>query len=308
MIHHSPVAQSFSNSKPPLAEKPSKDHPRNKSEESSTTSVYQAKVADLSCKVNVTWCKSLIDHSLSIHVENPSAENHHTCKIDLDILHFWNKKGLKSFEIDEKRVDFFWDFREVKFSNSPEPCSDYYLAMVSNKEVVLLLGDLKNEAYKRTNSKPSLEEATLVYKKENVYGKRLFCTKAKLGEGKKEHDIVIENAVSGFGDPEMWISADGIVLIRVMKLHWRFRGNETVFLNNLPIQIFWDVHDWLFNSPSSGHALFIFKPGAPEYSPDSDLDGTNRSGEAVGSDIYDSLWTTTSAADFCHFLYARQID
>ena len=305
MIHQTPIAQHFPNSKPPLAEKPFKDPLRNKSEESSITSVYQAKVSDLSCKVSVTWCKSLIDHSLTIQIENPFAENlpqhHHPCKIDLDILHFWNKKGLKSFEINQNRIDFYWDFRDVKFSKSPEPCSDYYLAMVSNKEVVLLIGDLKNEAYKRTNSRPSLEEAVLVYKQENVYGKRLFCTKAQLGKGKKEHDIVIENAISGFGDPEIWISADGEVLIRVMNLHWRFRGNETVLLNNLPVQIFWDVHDWLFNTPSSGHALFIFKPGAPEYSPDSGPDSLDCGGEDV-------LRTTSSAADFCHFLYARLID
>lgn len=79
-------------------------------------------------------------------------------------------------------------------------------------------------------------------------GKGFFCTRAMLNAGKKEHDIVIENSLSGPGDPEMWISVEGAVVIRVLNLNWRFRGNETGMANNVPLQIFWDVvvhHPWI---------------------------------------------------------------
>lgn len=224
------------------------------------TRVYQAKLAELMlCNISVTWCKNLTSHCLGITVEK---ENHNfTCKIDLKTWQFWGKKGLKSFEIDGQRVDIFWDFRQAKFSSAAEPCSDYYVALVSNEEVALLLGDLKKDAYKRARSRPSLEEAALLYKRENVNGKRLFCTRAMVGEDQKEHDIVVENSLAGPGEPEMWITVDGTVAVRIMNLNWRFRGNESVMVNNAPLQIFWDVHDWLFTTPGSGQGLFIFKPG-----------------------------------------------
>ncbi|KAL5548733.1 hypothetical protein UlMin_003964 [Ulmus minor] len=237
--------------------------------QSAITCVYETKLAELLCNVSVTWCKTSTEHSLSIALDRPSKENHYTCKIDLKNCQYWGKKGLKSFEIEGKHADVYWDFRQVKFSNNPEPRSDYYVALVCDQEIVLLLGDLKDDAYKRTRSKPCLEEATLLRKKENVYGKRLFCTKAMLNEGEKEHDIVIENSISGLGEPEMWISIEGMVMIRIMNLNWRFRGNETIVVNNVPLQIFWDVHDWLFNNSDSSsgscHGLFIFKPSTIEF-------------------------------------------
>ena len=278
--------------------------------ESAITFVYQAKLAELLCNVSLTWCKRLTTHDLIITVDNPSKENHYTCKIDLKNTQCWGKKGLKSFDIEGTRVDIFWDFRQVKFSSSPEPCSNYYVALVHDEEAVLLLGDLKNDAYKRTRSRPCLDEATLLHKKENVCGKKLFCTKAMLNAGKEEHDIVIENSLSGPGDPEMWISVKGTVVIRIMNLNWRFRGNETVMLKNEPLEIFWDVHDWLFSSPGSGHGLFIFKLGTLD-SKDADSDSRNCSEvchNGTKHDNVDSPNGTSSTTEFCHFLYAWRID
>lgn len=258
----------------------------------SVTCVYQAKLGQLYYIISVTWCKNLTSHALSITVENPPQENRYTCKIDLKTWQFWGKKGLKSFEIDGKRADIFWDFRQAKFTSATEPCSDYYVALVSNEEVVLLLGDLKKDAFKRARSRPSLDEATLLCKKENVYGKRSFCTRTMVGADQKEHDIAIENYLLGPGDPEMRISVDGTVAVRIMNLNWRFRGNETVMVNNVPLQIFWDVHDWLFNGPGSGQGLFIFKPGK--------LDGeSNNSNNLDERNCSDGIIT-----EFSHFLYA----
>ncbi|GKV37466.1 hypothetical protein SLEP1_g45493 [Rubroshorea leprosula] len=234
--------------------------------QSSVTFIYQANIADMSRKVTLSWFKNPTNHYFNFIVENPSDEkNPYTCKIDLKTWQFWGKKGLKNINIEGRLVEVYWDIRQAKFSTSPEPSSDYYVAIVAGEEVAVLLGDLKEEAYKRTKKRPPSIEPTLRCKKEHVQGKRLFCTRTALAEGEKEHDIMIENSLSGHDDPEMWISIDGTVAIRVMNLHWRFRGNETVLVSNTPIEIFWDVHDWLYSSAGDGptHGLFIFKPSTP---------------------------------------------
>lgn len=299
---------------------PSEDQTTNKvAPQTSIIFVYQAKVAEFLRNVTVTWCKNLINHSLIITVENPCDENQSTCKVDIRVWQFWGRKGLKSFELDGKLVGIFWDFRQAKFSSTPEPCSDYYVAMVSGEEVVLLLGDLKKEAYERTRTRPSFEDATLLYKKEHVYGKRSFCTRAMLADGDKEHYIFIETSLPGPGpgpgvDPEMWISIDSTVLIRVMNLNWRFRGNEAVMVNNLPVQILWDVHDWLHGKPGSGRpGLFIFKTGPSAEcvsDDDHDPDDGKCSRESEGGSRYGSASPQgcPSTPDFCHFLYAWRID
>ncbi|THF97417.1 uncharacterized protein LOC114315723 [Camellia sinensis] len=261
------------------------------------TYTYETNVANLCRNVTVTWSKNLMNHTLHIVVENPSSENHYTCKVDLKTWQFWGRKGLKSFRVDDKCVNVFWDFRAAKFSTSPEPCSDYYVAVVSNEEIVLLLGDQKIEALKRTRSRPSLVDAMLVHKKESVFGKKYFRSKTMLGHGKKEHDIVIETSLAGPNDPEMWIFMDGVVLTRVMNLHWKFRGNESVLVEDAPLHIFWDVHNWLYNNPNSGQGFFIFKRGEPEI----ELDGNG----------YDKVLCDEDSGDgttFCHLLHAWMIE
>ncbi|XP_062013855.1 uncharacterized protein LOC133730244 [Rosa rugosa] len=289
----------FSISKPPsnenvcqVQESKDKAAPQN-----AVTYVYQAKLAGLCCNVTATWGKDLKNHFLCIEVPKPCQEALYICKIDLNSCQLWGKKGLKSFDIDGRRVDVYWDFRQAKFSGNPEPCSDYYVALVSKAEVVLLLGDLVTDAYKRTRSKPALEEATLMYKKEVVCGKRLFCSKAMLEVGREEHDIVIEASLSGPNDPEMWITVDGTMTIRIMNLNWRFRGNESVMLNDFPVEILWDVYDWLFSKQATGQGLFIFKPGRLDWE-SSHSDPGSRNSE------YNSPKESSSTIEFCHFLYA----
>lgn len=188
-------------------------------------------------------------------------------------------------------MDVYWDLRSAKFSGSPEPYGDFYFALVSNEEVVLLLGDYKKKAYKRTKARPALVEPALFYKKENVFAKKSFSTRAKFDERRKEHDIVVESSTTGPRDPEMWVSIDGIVLIHVRNLQWKFRGNQTVLVDKQPVIVFWDVHDWLFSGPGTGHGLFIFKPEAVKS--ESDREG---SGQGCDSDASNGRAVATAVA------------
>lgn len=104
----------------------------------------------------------------------------------------------------------------------------------------------------------------LAQKKEILFAKSCFYTNTRLGNGEREHNIVIESALSGPSEPEMWIGMDGIEQIRVTNLHWRFRGNDTIFVDNFSVQVMWDVHDWLYNCQHQGGtvAIFIFRQGS----------------------------------------------
>lgn len=307
-LHHPVRAQSITLMTPPLAEKITEDPITNKTAQSTVTCIYQTNIAGFWRNVTVLWCKNMMNHSLSITIDSPEADLHSSCKIDLKPWHFWTKKGYKSFEFDGNLIDVFWDLRSAKFSGSPEPCTDYYVALVSEEEVVLLLGDYKKKAYKRTKSRPALVDSVLFYKKEHVFAKKCFSTRAKFDERKMEHEIVVESSTSSPREPEMWISIDGIVLIHVRNLQWKFRGNQTVLVNKQPVQVMWDVHDWLFCNPGSGHGLFIFKPGAPDYTSESDRDGSSRGGSDSSDSKYYSTKSYSTAPEFCLLLYAWKIE
>ncbi|KAI5651211.1 hypothetical protein M9H77_37216 [Catharanthus roseus] len=306
-------SQSVSSSQPnSLAQKLGGED--NKNAQSSVTCIYQTHIGGYWRNVTVLWNKNLMNHSLSISVDSVESSNPQTCKIDLKPWHFWAKKGYKTFQVDGNHLDAYWDLRSAKFAGSPEPNTDFYVALVSEDEVVLLLGDYKKKAYKRTKSRPALVDAILFFKKEHVFGKKSFSTRAKFDYRKRDHDIVVESSTSSSSprDPEMWISIDGIVLIHIKNLQWKFRGNETVLVNKQPVQVFWDVYAWLFcNPPGSGYGLFIFKPGAID---DAESDKDEGSSACTGSSDcsdesrYYSTLSHSKGSPFCLFLYAWKIE
>ncbi|KAL0441455.1 UNVERIFIED_CONTAM: hypothetical protein Sradi_0084400 [Sesamum radiatum] len=275
---------SMSSLQQPLAQKLMNDPVTQKTAQSMVTCVYQTHIAGFWRNVTIVWSKNLMNYSLSISVESIDHDQPYMCKIELKPWHFWAKRG-------QSRAQF-----------------RFYVALVSEEEVVLLLGDNKKKAYKRTKGRPALVEAVMFYKKEHVFGKKSFSTRAKFDQKKREHEIVVESSTSGPREPEMWISIDGIVLIHIKNLQWKFRGNQTVLVNKQPVQVFWDVHAWLFCAPGSSHGLFIFKPGEPEA--DSDVEDETRGDESdcSGPSKYYSTLSYSKASQFCLFLYAWKIE
>jgi hypothetical protein len=41
-------------------------------------------------------------------------------------------------------------------------------------------------------------------------------------------------------------------------LRWKFRGNHTILVDGLAVDVFWDVHNWLFGA-SLADAVFMFR-------------------------------------------------
>ncbi|KAK2389003.1 hypothetical protein QL285_062634 [Trifolium repens] len=283
-----------------------------KTAQSTVTCIYQANIGNQWRNISVLWCKSLINHTLNLKIDSIRGEQfHNNIKIEVKPWFHWNKKGCKSFEVDGNQIDVYWDLRSAKFAGGcPEPCSDYYVTLVCDEEVVLLLGDYKKKAYKRMKMRPTIVEATLLVKRENVFAKKSFSIKAKFDEKRKESDIVVESSTVGNKDPEMWISIDGIVLIHVKNLQWKFRGNQSVMVNKQPVQVFYDVHDWLFSVSGSGPGPgdFIFKPGPTEV--ETDDKGVEGCESDDGSSATSGYYSTKSYTPFesCLVLCAYKLE
>lgn len=311
------VPSCFSSGEKQLPDAPASAAPATRSGQSAVTLVYRAVISGQSRLVTVTWCRNLLAHGMQVSIEGSSgggkdksgggrehasaggiegggAKSCSACKVEMQPWHFWRKYGAKQFQVDGRPVDVVWDLRAARFSDEPEPVSDYYVAVVSDEEVVLLLGNQNKEAFRRTGSRPSLSlrDAALVCKKEHVFSKKRFLTRARFHEKGKLHDISIEcssSNLSGGMDVDMAIKIDGCVNVLVKHLQWKFRGNDCISINKMKVQVYWDAHDWLFGT-GMRQALFIFKPEAP--SPSSDFDAA----------------AAAEFSDFCLFLYAWKIE
>ncbi|XP_052114723.1 uncharacterized protein LOC107478911 [Arachis duranensis] len=329
-----------------------------RSSQSIFMSVYRTKVADQCRLISITWCKNLMLHGLSVSVSGSEGQTEYSCKVELKPWYFWRKQGSKRLVIEDtssnKDIEIFWDLKNAKFHGETEPSSDYYVAVVCDQEVVLLLGDMKKEAYRRTRCRPSLIDPILVSKKEHIFGKKKFSTRAKFHEKGRCHEISIEcknnnikgSSNNGGGDnngvvqhnhhhhqPELEIRFDGHLVIHVKHLQWKFRGNERVHMNKMRVEVYWDVHDWLFNHGLK-HALFIFKPVLLSTSKSSSLSSSSPSpsplsssspsstplssntGSSAGSSsmleglncVSSNVSSSSSSSEFCLFIYAWKVE
>ncbi|XP_048318444.1 uncharacterized protein LOC107428506 [Ziziphus jujuba] len=238
-----------------------------RSGQSAFMSVYRTKIAGQCRLITVTWCKNLLLHGLSVSVQGQDEEEQYRCKVELKPWYFWRKQGSKQFTVDGRTVDVVWDLKAAKFNGETEPQSDYYVAIVCQEEVVLLVGDMKKDAFRKTGCRPSLIEPILVSRKEHLFGKRKFCTRMKFHMRENFHEIMIEcnnsssisSADQSGYDPELEVKIDGKLVLHVKHLHWKFRGNESVYVGKTKVEVYWDVHDWLFSS-GLRHGMFIFSP------------------------------------------------
>ncbi|KAF2282250.1 hypothetical protein GH714_043891 [Hevea brasiliensis] len=165
--------------------------------QSVSMSVYRTKLGGHCRLITITWCKNLLLHGLSLSVQSTNGNNEHyyQCKIELKPWYFWRKQGSKQFVVEGKTtVDVVWDLKAAKFNGETEPQSGYYVAIVFEGQVVLLVGDLRKDAYQKTRCRPALIEPILVSRKEHVFGKKKFTTRIKFHEKDlKFHEISVES-------------------------------------------------------------------------------------------------------------------
>ncbi|XP_042433040.1 uncharacterized protein LOC122019653 isoform X1 [Zingiber officinale] len=229
------------------------------------------------CVIGVTWSKCLMGQGLSVGIDDSGG--HCLCKVDIKPWLFSKRRGSKSSAAEGVKVDFFWDFSSAKFGTSPEPLGSYYLAVIFDHEMVLLLGDSPKEVFRKISTCPANSKAIFVSKKEHVWGKKVYSIKAQFCDNGKAHDVLIECDMVGIKDPCLDIHVDKKRVMRVKRLVWKFRGNQTILVDGLPIEVFWDVHNWLFGAAPNGNATFMFETclSAEKLSPWSSSPGFRQS-------------------------------
>ncbi|CAN4092965.1 unnamed protein product [Withania somnifera] len=220
------------------------------------TCVYQCKLLGKSCLITVVWTKSLMGQCLSVEIDDMSHQC--LCKVDVKPSLFSKRKGSRSLEVNSCKIDIHWDFSLAKFGSGPEPVEGYYIAVVCKGQVVLSIGDLRKEAFKKSNATPPLSNPMFISKREHIFWKRVFGTKAQFCYTGPIHDITIECDSSVNDDPCLLVRIDSKTVMQVKHLRWKFRGNDTVLIDGLPVEVFWDVHNWLFSS-NFGNAVFMFQ-------------------------------------------------
>ncbi|KAE9611484.1 hypothetical protein Lalb_Chr06g0162951 [Lupinus albus] len=220
------------------------------------TFVYQYKLRGNSCLITVSWTKTLMGQGLSVGIDDLS--NHCLCKVDIKPWLFSKRKGSKNLEIQSSKVHIFWDLSCAKFGSSPEPLEGFYLAVMFNQDIVLLLGDLKKEACKKIDSDTASYAAIFIAKREHIFGKKFYGAKAQFCDKGQVHGVTIECDTVELNDPCLVIRVDSKTVMKVKRLKWKFRGNNTILVDGIPVEVFWDVHNWLFGN-AMGNAVFMFQ-------------------------------------------------
>lgn len=218
--------------------------------------VYQCRFHGRLCWITATWSKNLMGQGLSVGIDDTAHQS--LCKVEIKPWLFSKKKGSKSLEADLCRINIFWDLSSAKFGPGPEPLGGFYVAVVFEKQMVLLLGDMRKEACKKSGSILAPSSTVFVSKREHIFGKKMFSTKVQFSDIGRVHDLLIE-CDSAATDPCLAIHVDGKQIMQVKRLRWKFRGNHVILVDDVAVEVFWDVHNWLFGGSSSGNAVFLFK-------------------------------------------------
>ncbi|KAL3517588.1 hypothetical protein ACH5RR_020177 [Cinchona calisaya] len=231
-----------------------------KASQNLVTCVYQSQFQGNSCFITLTWSKNLMGQGVSIGIQ--SSTHQYLCKVDIKPWIFTRRKGLRSFEVDSTVIDTYWDFSSAKFGSGPEPLEGFYLAVAFDQVLVLVLGDLQKEVYKKIDPRSPVASSNTVFiaKREHIFGKDyLYDAKAQFCDKGQIHDIAIECVSVKANDPSLIIRVDSKAVMQVKRLRWKFRGNHTILVDGLPVEVYWDVHSWFFGNVMGNAAVFLFQ-------------------------------------------------
>uniref|UniRef100_A0A6N2KHI9 Uncharacterized protein n=1 Tax=Salix viminalis TaxID=40686 RepID=A0A6N2KHI9_SALVM len=121
----------------------------------------------------------------------------------------------------------------AKFGSGPEPQSRFYIAVVVEREMVLVVGDLTKEAFAKTKALKQERPQVLVLRREHVFGNRVYTTRARFG-GK---DRVISIDCSMNKDAVLSFSVDNKKVLQISGNLEEMRGLKLmVFESNLDLK------------------------------------------------------------------------
>ncbi|KAL3536152.1 hypothetical protein ACH5RR_004613 [Cinchona calisaya] len=231
--------------------------------QNAVTCIYKVKLsAEKHFFIKITWC-SLVGQGFSMSIADDLRS---LSKFSRNSRQFKKLKGTKTIECCNSRIEVFWDLSQATYDIGPEPVSGYYLMIWINSQLSLHLGEMEEEEEElldltKRMSDMQFAKFSLLSRGENFSGNALYSTKAKFCDAGTCHDIVIKcvGEETGSKDSELCVSIDKKNVIQVKRLQWNFRGNQTIFVDGLLVDMMWDVHDWYFNPSAAGYAVFLFR-------------------------------------------------
>lgn len=242
--------------------------------QTSITSIYRITLSK-HLIIKVTWCNPHNNNGLSISVSSTDQNPSTTLKLNTSSRFFRKKKGNKSVDSDLGKIEVFWDLSSAKYDSNvcgPEPINGFYVIVLVDAQLGLVLGDSSEETLRKKGFSSDIGfDFSLVSRQEHFTGNNTFySTKARFVETGDSHEIVIrcnketeglkQSTQHHHNYPVLSVCIDKKTVIKVKRLQWNFRGNQTIFLDGLLVDLMWDVHDWFFSNPAScGRAVFMFR-------------------------------------------------
>ncbi|KAL2318038.1 hypothetical protein Fmac_031914 [Flemingia macrophylla] len=219
-----------------------------------TTYTYQTQYGT----VSLTWSRSMLGHSL--HLQLHSAATFHLR------IKPWNKKrGSKKLS---HNTLFLWNLSHANFARGPHPISRFYLALLVDHSLTLLVGDQAPKPKPKPTPQP---QQHLLLKRDHVHvaphSTTVYQTATPLAG--KVRDFRIDCHGHAHDDSlALVFRVDSHSVLHVTRLRWKFRGSQRLEIDGAHLHISWDVHDWLFhkdkdhlhqNAAAHGHAVFMCK-------------------------------------------------
>ncbi|GFZ08761.1 DUF868 family protein [Actinidia rufa] len=219
----------------------------------SVTCLYTAKLStEKHLLISLTWSNP---QTLALTLTIPSDAFKFTTKPH----QFRIPKGTKKIESPNSKIEIHWDLSAAKFDSGPEPVTGFFLLVVVDSELTLRLGDAHHEVV------PDVEiaKSALLSRSERFCGSGLYSSRAKFCDTGTWHDVSVKFSGGENLELGVWIDRKNVVMIK--RLQWNFRGNQTIFVDGVVVDLMWDVHDWVFGNNSVvsgclyGGAVFLFR-------------------------------------------------
>ncbi|CAI0469499.1 unnamed protein product [Linum tenue] len=203
--------------------------------------------------------------SISVTDKIPSASNS-------PARQFRKPKGSKEFEACGCRIELLWNLSPAFYDAGPEPVSGFYVVVLIDSEPGLFLGDVEEiedeegeDGFRRggvDGEKIRLAaELSPVSRIEKFVsggsGRGSYSTRAQFSRVGEMHDVMINFGTGGDQSSAaagMSVLIDGRRVFEVRRLRWNFRGNQTIFLDGIVVDVMWDLHDWSFKETGEGEA------------------------------------------------------
>ncbi|GKV37544.1 hypothetical protein SLEP1_g45566 [Rubroshorea leprosula] len=228
------------------------------------TCIYRARLSSgCNLLITLTWCNRATGNGLTIQFsKNPFSSPSIS---DSDSYRLKKNRGSELFQFCNSIISVSWDLSDAQYSNGPEPENGFYILVLVDSEICLLLGDMEEEA-KENQTIHGIGNFSLVSRRENFSGCSVYSTKARFCDTGEVHEILIKcggEGGEGLKNQQLSVSIDKKMIFQVKRLAWNFRGNQAIYLDNgLLVDMMWDLHDWLFNpaaAAAGGHAVFMFR-------------------------------------------------